>query len=606
MNLEERLRGRHFEQIPIKVTSGVILHIGAGIYNSVAGAIKELVSNSFDADATRVVISTEYPKFEQIKVTDNGRGMTPAYFAKAMQSIGSSLKGVLEPSRITRVFKRPMIGHLGIGLMALTQVCDEATIESQAAGSESKFVARLDFSQFREQRQRQMEAAKMDIFRELARPYGGIEEMKRHLEDLGPESDEYTEMLAQFELASAAERVFREQGMEEPESEYLGYCVIYPDLRAVQGEQGTTITLTQIDKGVRASLMDQGRSEDAMPPHYRYRDMKWDEFRDEVDSWSWDELCNRLRMKTSQLAYQSLPEYHQFLWELSLMTPLQYLKKGPVLLEPDLLRRKKDELKEFNFSVLLDNRLLLKPTLLPSGVVAREDKLESGYDYYLKTFNQDERVDGDRLNYEGYIFWQRKQVEPSAVRGIQIYIRNVGIGLYDQTLMGFSTVNPTSRAGQMSGEIYVEEGLERALNVDRNSFRETDAHYIALQEHLWKLIGSATRGDGIMGMSVDAYWKRKDRLEEQAHKQHIHKLRELVRAVSDDRLVLSFSSERRPRPYVVRANEIVVYDGSPSWPRARSDRRLYQQLLVPARAALATGASAEQVLALFENILLKQ
>jgi hypothetical protein len=559
------------------------------------------VSNSFDANATRVVISTDYPKFEQIKVVDNGLGMTPGYFAKAMQSIGSSLKGILQPSRLTPIFRRPIIGHLGIGLMALTQVCDEATIETQAAGSKSKFVAKLDFSEFRQRKQRQIEAAKTDIFRELAAPYGGIEAMKRRLD---PESDQYTEMLAQFELASAAEKVFREQGMEEPESEHLGYCVIYPDLPAILGEQGTTISLAKIDEGVRASLMDQDRSKDAMPQHYR--DMEWDEYRDEVNNWSWDELCKRLQMKTSQLAYQSLPQYHQFLWELSVMTPVQYLEGGPVLLEPDLLKQKKNDLDRFSFSVLVDNRSLLKPVLLPSGAIAREDKLERGYDYYLETFGRNETVDGDLLQYEGYIFWQRKQVEPSAVRGIQIYIRNVGIGLYDQTLMGFSTVNPTSRAGQMSGEIYVEEGLERALNVDRNSFRETDAHYIALQEHLWKLLGSATRGRGIMGMSVDAYWKRKERVEEQALREHVQKLRELVQLASDGKLVLRFSNQDNPQPYVVGANQITVYNGSPSWPRSSPERHLCQQLLVPARAAIAAGASADQVLALLEKILLKR
>jgi len=68
MNLEEQLRGRSFEQIPLKVTSGVLLYIGAGIYNSVAGAIKELVSNSFDADATRVVISMDYPRFRPVQL----------------------------------------------------------------------------------------------------------------------------------------------------------------------------------------------------------------------------------------------------------------------------------------------------------------------------------------------------------------------------------------------------------------------------------------------------------------------------------------------------------------------------------------------------------
>jgi len=490
--------------------------------------------------------------------------------------------------------------------MGLTQVCEEAIIESQIPGLDTKFVAKLDFSQFRQRKQKQIDAAKIDIFRELAAAYGGIEAMRQRLEDLSPESDEYIEMLAQLELASSAERIFREQEIEDPEREHLGYCVIFPDLPAVPGEQGTTITLTKIDEGVRASLMDRNRSRDAMPQHYKDRDMEWDEYRDEVNDWSWDELCKRLQMKTSQLTYQSLPQYHQFLWELSIMTPVQYLEGGPVLLERGLLRQKKDELDRFDFAVFVDNRLLLKPVLLPSGAVAREDKLEEGYDYNLDAFDEDETVDGDRLKYEGYIFWQRKQVEPSAVRGIQIYIRNVGIGLYDQTLMGFSIVNPTSRAGQMSGEVYIEEGLERALNVDRNSFRETDAHYIALQGRLWKLIGSATRGDGIMGMSVDAYWKRKDRREEQALREHIQKLAERVQRASEGRFDLEFSDQEKPQPYVVGDNQITVYNRSPSWPRSSSERHLYQQLLVPVRAAIAAGASAEQLLALLEEILLKQ
>jgi hypothetical protein len=602
--LEEQLRNRTFEQIPIKVTSGVLLHIGAGIYHSVAGAIKELISNSFDAEATRVVISTDYPKFEQIKVIDSGRGMTPGYFKKAMQSIGSSLKGTLYPNGLTPIYKRPMIGHLGIGLMALTQVCDEATIESQAAGSKSKFVAKLDFSEFRRRKQMQIEAVKLDVFRDLATRYGGLGEMEQQIKELDPNSGEYIDRLAQLELAVEAEKVFKERGMEELEDEHLGYCVIYPALPAVPGEQGTTITLTKIDKGVRASLMDEGRSNDGMPQHYK--DIGWDEYRDEVNDWSWDDLCKRLQMKTSQLTYQSLPQYHQFLWELSIMTPVQYLEEGPVLLEPNLLRRKKKELDRFGFSVVVDNRPLRKPILLPSGALAREDELEQGYDYYLQTFSQEKIEDGDSLKYEGYIFWQRKQVEPSAVRGVQIYIRNVGIGLYDQTLLGFSRVNPTSRAGQMSGEIYVEAGLERALNVDRNSFRETDAHYTALQEHLWKLLGSAARGDGIMGMSVDAYWKRKERSDEQIEKRHVRELRELVQLASEGRLTLKFSTRDEPRPYAVGENQITVYDGSSSWPRSSSERRLYQRLLIPARAAIATGASAEQVLDFLEKILLKR
>lgn len=604
MSLEEVLKGKPYELIPMKVTAGVLLHIGAGIYHSVAGAIKELVSNSFDADATRVVISTDYPRFDQITVRDNGTGMTASYFTKAMRSIGSTLKGVLEPSRQTPVLERPMIGHLGIGLMALSQVCDQATIESQAAGADTKFVARLDFTQFRGRRQEQVEAAKLDMFRELAKRRGGIEPMKALLDRLDPESDDYTELLAELELAVEAYKLFEERGLDEPESEYLGYCVVYPDLPAVAGDHGTEITLTDIDRGVRWSLLDEGRSTDAMPNHYRNRGLDWDEYRDEVNSWSWLELCERLRRRTSGLAYQSLPQYHQFLWELSLTTPVQYLKGAPVLLQADLLVSKKDELERFDFAVLVDNRFLSKPTLLPSGALADEEPLEPEFDYYLQSFRSDNTVDEEQLKYAGYIFWQRKQVQPSVVRGIQIYIRNVGIGLYDQTLMGFSTVNPTSRAGQMSGEIYVDEGLERGLNVDRNSFRETDAHYVALQDHIWRLLGSATRSDGVMGMSVDAYWKRRERVEEHARKEHVRELRDLVSLASGGKLALRFSERETDKAYTVGARAITVYDASPGWPRSASDRRLYQRVLVPARAAIAAGKSAEQILAILEKTLL--
>src|SRR5437764_6722230 len=82
--------------VPIKVTTGILFHIGAGIYQSIAGALKELVSNSYDADATEVLISMDYPDFAQIKIVDNGSGMTKARFRQAMAAVGSSLKMILD------------------------------------------------------------------------------------------------------------------------------------------------------------------------------------------------------------------------------------------------------------------------------------------------------------------------------------------------------------------------------------------------------------------------------------------------------------------------------------------------------------------------------
>ena len=603
--LDAVLRERKYEEVPIKVTAGVLLHIGAGIYNSVAGALKELVSNAYDADATRVVISTDYPSFEKITIVDNGTGMTAGRFRKAVQSIGTSLKGIVEPGRITRKYSRPIIGHLGIGLMALSQVCGEATIESQISGSDIKFIARLDFSEFRQRKSRQFETLKLDVLRDTLAGYGSVQQMERGLRELDTQSEEYLDLLTRLEIVRAASERLKDETDQDVEGEHLGYVRFYDDLPGIPGKWGTTITLEKVDPGVIASLRDEGRTRDAMPRHLRDdSSIQWDGYRKQVNDWSWEDIANRLRLKTSQFSYQSMPRYHQFLWELALMTPLGYLDGGPVALAPSLLSDIKSRLAAYNFALIVDNRRLLKPILLPSGALAREIALEDDYDYHVQTFGSEAEVDGSELKYSGYLFWQRKQVEPSSLRGIQIYIRNVGIGTYDQTLLGFSTVNPTSRAGQISGEVYVDEGLENALNVDRNSFRETDAHYVALQEKIWSLLGSATRGRGIMGTSVDAYWKRKERKEQSAQEEHEQFLAHLVKQVGRGKVRVVFSEDDVDRPYAIETDVVTVYNSSSAWPRSGPEKRLYQQLIVPMRVAVSQGASCEDIASLIERILL--
>ncbi len=591
------------EYVPIKVTAGILLHIGAGIYNSIAGAIKELVSNSFDADAINVIISTNYPNFNEIKVVDDGIGMSSVRLKQAMQTIGSSLKGTIEPGRISKGYNRPIIGHLGIGLMALSQICLKAKIESQEPDSETKFIAELDFSEFKTREQEQIEVAKLEILRDM---YGGVDVMKDKLDDPSLDIDERAEIEGVYNLAVKAQEILDTSDGPDLEGEHLGYCIIYSKLPAIPGEHGTTITLTNIDQGVKDLLRDMGRTIDALPSKFMDSENPWEQYRDEVNSWNWKELCHRLNLKTNQLTFQSLPQYHQFLWELSLMAPIEYFEEGPVLINNEILMLKKDQLKGYKFSLNVDNRKLYKPILLPSGALGRDrNKLSEELDYVIRPINFDDEVNGDTLKYYGYLFWQRQQNEPSTIRGLQIYIRNVGIGLYDHTLMNFSTVNPTSRAGQISGEIYVDEGLERALSVDRNSFKKTDAHYITLQQHIWRLLGSTRRENGILGLSVDSYYKRKELTDATKKTSHIRELKEYVNEASEGKMELSFSKTKKDKPYVVRGEKIIIYDKSPSWPRAVNDRHLYQKLIISVRAAISAGASVEEILSLIEKILLK-
>ena len=97
----------------IKVSSKILGHISRGIYRNPADAIKELVSNAFDADATRVAITTNWPSFDIITCRDNGSGMTLEKFERIVtQEIGERTKRAATDGNTNGVMDlgRPIIG----------------------------------------------------------------------------------------------------------------------------------------------------------------------------------------------------------------------------------------------------------------------------------------------------------------------------------------------------------------------------------------------------------------------------------------------------------------------------------------------------------------
>jgi HSP90 family molecular chaperone len=106
--------------VPINVSSRVLRHISRGIYRTPAGALKELVSNSYDAGARQVTVTTGWPTLREIVITDNGRGMTTPEFEDIVQHIGFSNKNLGDEILVPRSpVKRRTIGHYGIGLLAV-------------------------------------------------------------------------------------------------------------------------------------------------------------------------------------------------------------------------------------------------------------------------------------------------------------------------------------------------------------------------------------------------------------------------------------------------------------------------------------------------------
>src|SRR5580658_10029386 len=102
---------------PIYLSAKVFGHLSRGLYRTPAGAIKELISNSFDADATLVRIHTGFPRFETFSCEDDGSGMSVDEFQRLMnRGIGSSYKRA-STNAVTEKYKRPPIGRLGLGIL---------------------------------------------------------------------------------------------------------------------------------------------------------------------------------------------------------------------------------------------------------------------------------------------------------------------------------------------------------------------------------------------------------------------------------------------------------------------------------------------------------
>src|SRR5947207_2136385 len=115
----------------IKVHEKALAHLSRGLYRSPASALRELVSNAWDANATLVRINTNYPNFFQLSVEDNGDGFTAADFKRVMEGgIGNSDK---RDDRLPLRFGRPTIGRLGIGMFGIAQIAPGFTITSRTA-----------------------------------------------------------------------------------------------------------------------------------------------------------------------------------------------------------------------------------------------------------------------------------------------------------------------------------------------------------------------------------------------------------------------------------------------------------------------------------------
>lgn len=406
------------EKFPIDVAASVIADISAGIYRTPAGALKELISNAFDADASIVHISTNGPHFNTFTCTDDGTGLSPEGFKSVMSLIGGSSKR--DQGEVSPICGRPLIGRIGIGMLSIGQICRSFEIFSSVKGSRIKFRAHIDLQPFmlQEARRRQL-GTRLEKDSKVRIGDGEIEEAE-----------------------------------EDPEKHY------------------TRVVMEQIIPGFKEQLRSKPMVELGVTPKtFKKGDMA------------------AFLASVSRDTVSEHGAYAQLIWELAVTSPIRYLPGGPIRDESDLddLRTRMDS---YKFKVYLDGVELLKPILLPH----KDSVAHKVYPHLdLKRKLSDARV----LEARGYLYWQNTRILPRELQGILVRVRNVGIGAFDPTYLGYPK-HEGWKFSQLCGELYVDQGLEEAINIDRASFRETDEAYLALQEFLFQRLGKETdQGAGI-------------------------------------------------------------------------------------------------------------
>jgi len=121
--------------------------------------------------------------------------------------------------------------------------------------------------------------------------------------------------------------------------------------------------------------------------------------------------------------------------------------------------------------------------------------------------------------FHGYIVVQEGlNLRPDEFRGIMIRIKDVAVGYYDTSMLDYR-INEGPRSRWLTGEIYVSEGLEDALNIDRDSFNKFHPQYKALQTYIHNVLQKTIFPNVYKQIEVRSE-KRADARQE-AHQQHL-------------------------------------------------------------------------------------
>lgn len=473
----------------------VIARVTDGIYRQPGSAIRELIANAYDADATWVSVKTDAPKFSRITIEDNGTGMTPDSVIHLLHNIGGSAKRTQQGQDLgisskgdptTSPAGRKLIGKLGIGIFSVSQLTHSFQIITKTQGDPYRTIVLVNLRQFADEPadgdETEFRAGNFQVWRE-------------------PTDD------ANARGTTIVLTAIRPQTRDSLRSEQLWSAIDNPISDEVEAKLLSTVPLFHIGRLDNSDLHVEDRKK-------KLRSLPWDDqndpkgaFRSMVDS-VWSSVLGRTTVKLTDV----FDTYLQMLWNLALALPLPYVDKG--ILDEDAtedwayfyklsnssrgsarrltidssattvrelagLSRVDDDNDEFR--VLIDGIQLSRP-LRFRGLPTTQHALKKPMVFVgsmREDFNGFDRdVSAGPLEFEAYLFWTPK-VAPTEHQGALVRIHGASGTLFDSTFFGYQVAELT-RLRQITCEIFVKQGLEAALNIDRESFNTAHPHTVLL------------------------------------------------------------------------------------------------------------------------------
>lgn len=443
---------------PINVSLRVIADLSQGLYRSPADALKELISNAYDADSptVEIIFSSD---FETLTVKDKGKGMKIEQFIQIMETIGGSSKRSIDTAnQDTTPSGRKIVGRIGIGLLSVSQIANKLEIHSTTSGSSEGFKASIEFDQFASEQARKIRITEL---------------------------------------------------WEEEKPIKLGNY-FYSPMKAGKNESFTTLVLS----GLKKVIVEKLRGNQEVDGYPRMMGISFNTTRQLVDwmrensitktalheydrlFWELCTLCpvpyymNTLKIRNSIAGKTSKEkQFLSFITAVNEETHLKLTFDGLECNRPILMPHKLDQEYDLFFNLLFMDGL---------------DQREIAYSDYDDNGN----LVNKSLRVRGYIYFQRPKIWPPELQGILIRVRNVAVGHYDPSFLTYRR-HEGFKFSQITGEIYVDN-LDDALNIDRSSFRETEPSFIAFREAIHNYLNKKV----FPGIKEFASTEREERLED--------------------------------------------------------------------------------------------